>query len=326
MTTNVRPFSSIAAGAEAEIVVIRANVSRSYTRWRPSSSIRLVYVPFFFSASLTSNRSAKSESASTRTVSSIGSSAWFRIVSSSWNPSPTARWRITDSFASTYTVPVPGTRKNRASKYCRSSTESALSRSPFTVSTQVERKRVSKENRPVGSVSDASMSPRGSLTTKVFPSRILTMPVAHDRLPFVVDPRFAGAGGPGRARWNNTSRVGSPSSDTTPRSAPAIAFTLPVTMPSNRSLEVLITASAFALRCETETASFPIVRNQRSVVVPDPRSIRREPLVRGGRDPGTGGEPFEELLDGFAHGASTGDRADVPMEPVLAGRAIMPKA
>ena len=176
MTTNVRPLSSIAAGAEAEIVVIRANVSRSYTRLRPSSSIRVVYVPFFFSASLTSNRSAKSESASTRTVSSIGSSAWLRMVSSSWNPSPTARWRITDSFASTYTVPVPGTRKNRASKYCRSSTESELRRSPLTVSTQVDRNRVSNENRPVGSVSDASMSPRGSLTTKVFPSRILTTP------------------------------------------------------------------------------------------------------------------------------------------------------
>ena len=40
----------------------------------------------------------------------------------------------------------------------------------------VERKRVSNENRPVGSVSDASMSPRASLTTKVFPSRILTSP------------------------------------------------------------------------------------------------------------------------------------------------------
>ena len=41
--------------------------------------------------------------------------------------------------------------------------------------------------------------------------------------------------------------MGSPSSDTTPRSAPAIAFTFPVTMPSNTSLEVLITASAYIL-------------------------------------------------------------------------------
>ena len=42
------------------------------------------------------------------------------------------------------------------------------------VSTHFERKRVSNENRPVGSVSEASMSPCSSLTTKVLPSRILT--------------------------------------------------------------------------------------------------------------------------------------------------------
>jgi hypothetical protein len=67
---------------------------------------------------------------------------------------------------------MPGTRKNRVSKYCRSSTERGLSRSPFTVSTHLERKRVSNENRPVGSVGEASMSPRESLTTNVLPSRI----------------------------------------------------------------------------------------------------------------------------------------------------------
>ena len=60
VTTNVRPFSSIVAGADAEMVVIRSNVSRSYTRCKPCSSTRFVYFPFFFSASLTSNRSAKS--------------------------------------------------------------------------------------------------------------------------------------------------------------------------------------------------------------------------------------------------------------------------
>src|SRR3546814_10333328 len=43
--------------------------------------------------------------------------------------------------------------------------ESGFIRSPFTVSTQRERKRVSNENSPVGSVKDASMSPRASLTT-----------------------------------------------------------------------------------------------------------------------------------------------------------------
>ena len=67
-TTNDSPFSSIAAGADAEIVVIRTNVSRSYTSWRLRPSIRGSYRPFLANASLTSNRSAKSASASTRTV------------------------------------------------------------------------------------------------------------------------------------------------------------------------------------------------------------------------------------------------------------------
>ena len=58
------------------------------------------YEPSFFSASLTSNRSAKSESASTRIVRSDGSSLWLKIVSSSWKPSPTARCRMTESFGS----------------------------------------------------------------------------------------------------------------------------------------------------------------------------------------------------------------------------------
>jgi hypothetical protein len=44
------------------------------------------------------------------------------------------------------------------------------------VRTHFERKRVSYEKRPVGSVRDASMSPRASLTTKVLPSKILTLP------------------------------------------------------------------------------------------------------------------------------------------------------
>ena len=69
---------------------------------------------------------------------------------------------------------VPGTRKKRLWKYCRSSTESGDSRSLSTVSTQRDRKRVSKENSPLGSVIDASMSPHSSLTTNVFPLRILT--------------------------------------------------------------------------------------------------------------------------------------------------------
>src|SRR6266404_282540 len=42
------------------------------------------------------------------------------------------------------------------------------------VRTQRDRNRVSYVNRPVGSSSEASISPRGSLTTNVLPSRILT--------------------------------------------------------------------------------------------------------------------------------------------------------
>src|SRR5262245_17172018 len=42
------------------------------------------------------------------------------------------------------------------------------------VSTHFDRCRVSNEKRPVGSVRDASMSPRASLTTNVLPSRMLT--------------------------------------------------------------------------------------------------------------------------------------------------------
>ena len=81
---------------------------------------------------------------------------------------------MTDSFASMYTVPVAGTRKNRDWKYWRSSVESAVSRVPLTVRTQRDRNRVSNENSPVGSVGEASMSPRLSLTTNVLPSRMRT--------------------------------------------------------------------------------------------------------------------------------------------------------
>src|SRR6185503_11057930 len=92
----------------------------------------------------------------------------------SWKPSPTDRVRITDSLASTYTVPVPDTRKKRVWKYCRSSVERLESRLPSTVSTHFERNRVSHAKRPVGSVGDGSMSPHLSETTNVFPSRMLT--------------------------------------------------------------------------------------------------------------------------------------------------------
>jgi len=71
-------------------------------------------------------------------------------------------------------LPVPGARKNRLSKYCRSSTESEFSRWPLIVRIHFDRNRVSKENRPLVSSGVASMSPRLSQTTNVFPSRMLT--------------------------------------------------------------------------------------------------------------------------------------------------------
>ena len=72
-----------------------------------------------------------------------GSASWFRIRSSSWKPPLTARSLMTDSFESTYTVPVPGTRKNRVAKYWRSSVERGLNRVPFTLRIQRDRNRVS---------------------------------------------------------------------------------------------------------------------------------------------------------------------------------------
>src|SRR5947209_8092097 len=103
---------------------------------------------------------------------------------------------MTVSLESTYTVPVPGTRKKRALKYCRSSVESAVRRSPLTVSNHLERNRVSAENRPVGSVNDASISPVSSLTTKVFPSRILTSsPLMTSPLPQFAEPARGHPGG-----------------------------------------------------------------------------------------------------------------------------------
>ncbi len=100
-TLKVKPPSSSLARSDAEIMVARANVSRWYPRTRRPFSIVVEYFPFFFSASLTSNRSAKSQPASMRTVRLTGFSAWLRIVNSSWKPSPTARRLITESFAST---------------------------------------------------------------------------------------------------------------------------------------------------------------------------------------------------------------------------------
>ena len=90
--------------------------------------------------------------------------------------------------------PLAWTRKKRVSKYWRSPTERVFNRWPSTVSTHLDRKRVSNENRPVGSVGDASMSPRPSLTTNVLPSRILI------RSSLTPDPLLGGRRVAARAR------------------------------------------------------------------------------------------------------------------------------
>ena len=100
----------------------------------------------------------------------------------------------------------------------------------LTVRTHVERKRVSYENRPVGSVFEASMSPRSSLTTNVLPSRIRTRVAAIAqllRLPTDRSPEVSGMPtGAGNRRWTRTSSRGSPSISRAPRRNEAMAFVL----------------------------------------------------------------------------------------------------
>ena len=90
---------------------------------------------------------------------------------------------------------------------------------------------MSNEKSPVGSVGDASMSPRSSQTTNVLPSRIRTT------WPAIVSPSacrwFApttssfAASGPGKSRWKRTSSAGSPSRRIWPRSVAAMALARP---------------------------------------------------------------------------------------------------
>ena len=99
--SKVRPPSSTMQSASRRSSSIATKVSRTYSSvsiW--SDEPRREYEPFFSRASLTSKRSAKSQSASMRTTSSSGTASWLRMVSSSWKPLPTVRWRITDTLES----------------------------------------------------------------------------------------------------------------------------------------------------------------------------------------------------------------------------------
>jgi len=112
---NVKPSSSNAHRFDDVITVSRLNDSRWYASTRALVSTRWANVPRLGTASLTSKRSAKSQAASIRMVRSTRACSWLINVNCSWKPLPTMRWRMTDSFESMYTVPVPGTRKKRVS-------------------------------------------------------------------------------------------------------------------------------------------------------------------------------------------------------------------
>ena len=126
---------------------------------------------------------------------------------------------------------------------------------------------MSNEKRPVGSVGDASMSPRASLTTNVLPSRILTSPSLIERAPAAGAASGAGAGppGPGKSRWNSMSSRGLPAISTAPRRAAAIAFTSPRTMRSNSAAVVRTEQSAGPRSRETSTFPWSTVTRQRRI-------------------------------------------------------------
>ena len=91
MRERQAPARRPSRGVVAEIVVVRVERLALVAEHEAVAAERASqYVPFFSSASLTSNRSAKSLPASIRTVESTGFSSWLRIVSSSGKPSPTA--------------------------------------------------------------------------------------------------------------------------------------------------------------------------------------------------------------------------------------------
>ena len=140
---------------------------------------------------------------------------------------------------------------------------------------------MSNEKRPVGSVSDASMSPFESLTTKVLPSRIWTRPlliVSSSQEPRV-GRRLRERGGPGRSRWKSTNSWTSPSTLIAPRSSAASAFVLPLAMPSNSDLSAETTQSARRFWRETARSPLTTVTSQRSVFFPSLRSNRTVPVA-----------------------------------------------
>ena len=90
---------------------------------------------------------------------------------------------------------------------------------------------MSNEKRPVGSVGDASMSPRSSHTTNVLPSRIRTIWLAivspSACRPSATTRSSAGRSGSGTAAGSGRARSGRRSCTSSSRSVDAIAFARP---------------------------------------------------------------------------------------------------
>ena len=130
----------------------------------------------------------------------------------------------------------------------------------------------------MGSVSEASMSPRSSLTTNVLPSRILTSALmttsSRSR------PRRVGdsPSDPGKSRCNAVSRTTLPSTPSAPRSTAAMAFILPATIASKVAMSALSTQSGSVPLCDTSTSPLRIRRYQCSVRSPSAMSKRTTPV------------------------------------------------
>src|SRR5215218_2854782 len=105
-------------------------------------------------------------------------------------------------------------RKNCAAKYCVSSVERTFGRTPSTVRSHRDRKRVSRKKKPCASSGDASTSPRRSQTRKVLPSRMLIVSAmtlspsaaAPVTSPDVSAQRYARADGRGASARPETAR------------------------------------------------------------------------------------------------------------------------
>ena len=148
---------------------------------------------------------------------------------------------------------------------------------------------MSNEKRPVGSVSDASMSPRASLTTNVLPSRILT------RSSLMPVPPSGRAGRGRRARCR-------PRRATVPRSIAANGFALPLTTLSSVFRSVFTTASAASFARDTLMSPFLIATRHRVVRPLSFTSKRTVPVTfsSSGFVPALG-EPVEEFCGRPGH-------------------------